>query len=142
VNSLAILTDTGGYLIAGTDNGVFQRQSGASTMSLLATGLPAVPVFNLVVDESNGKLFAGTHGRGVWAVDFANKPYLNPHYFWCEVCNFFGVGPINALLVESRGVPTAVSMRGLRNVGEPGAPVASRRPLDLEHASGVTGVRS
>jgi hypothetical protein len=94
VNSLSILTAGQGFVLAGTDNGIFSRGFAEKTMHPLAAGLPAVPVFALAVDNDQGKIFAGTHGRGVWALSFQNKPFLQPHAFWCETCNFFGPGPL------------------------------------------------
>ncbi len=52
-----------GILIAGTDFGVYALLD--STWIPLGSGLPMSPIFHLVV--SGDTLYAGTHGRGIWA---------------------------------------------------------------------------
>jgi len=70
VNSLAVLLDGAGrYVIAGTDKGVLVRGPGDVAFNPLASGRPAVPVYALALNTGNGKLYAGTHGREVWALE-------------------------------------------------------------------------
>lgn len=94
VDSLAFLFDGGDYVFAGTDGGVFVRGPADGAMHGLASGLPAVPVFALVVDSNAGKLYAGTHGRGAWALDLNNTPDVIISHFDCLSCNFFGPDPV------------------------------------------------
>ncbi len=55
-------------LDVGTDVGVFALPQGATSWTPLAAGLPTVPVTDLVYDGPHGRLIAGTHGRGVFAL--------------------------------------------------------------------------
>jgi hypothetical protein len=52
----------------GTDLGVFALPFGASSWTPLAAALPNVPVTDLVYDGPNGRLIAGTHGRGMFTL--------------------------------------------------------------------------
>ena len=54
------------YFVA-TDVGVFDTVDGGQTWSLLGQGLPNVVVTSLALNESNGKLFAGTYGRSFFS---------------------------------------------------------------------------
>src|SRR6185312_14682216 len=53
-------------LDVGTDIGVFALPFGTSSWTPLAAALPNVPVTDLVYDGPNGRLIAGTHGRGMF----------------------------------------------------------------------------
>ena len=55
-------------LDVGTDIGVFALPLGTTSWIPLAAALPNVPVTDLVYDGPNGRLIAGTHGRGVFAL--------------------------------------------------------------------------
>lgn len=55
-------------LDVGTDIGVFSMPFGGSTWTPLAAALPNVPVIDLVYDGPNGRLIAGTHGRGMFSL--------------------------------------------------------------------------
>lgn len=52
----------------GTDIGVFALPLGTSSWIPLAAALPNVPVTDLVYDGPNGRLIAGTHGRGMFSL--------------------------------------------------------------------------
>ena len=52
----------------GTDIGVFALPLGTTSWLPLAAALPNVPVTDLVYDGPNGRLIAGTHGRGMFAL--------------------------------------------------------------------------
>jgi hypothetical protein len=96
VNSVAVLKDgTNTYVLAGTDDGVYVRGPSDSQMNLLASGLPKVPVYGLFVDNTNGKLYAATHGRGVWVLDFNQTPMIFPDPYYCPDCNPFGPDPVS-----------------------------------------------
>jgi photosystem II stability/assembly factor-like uncharacterized protein len=51
-----------------TDIGVFALPLGASSWTPLAASMPNVPVIDLVYDGPRGRLIAGTHGRGMFAL--------------------------------------------------------------------------
>jgi hypothetical protein len=58
-----------GALIAATDGGVYGTgavSGGATSWSLVGTGLPKVQVQDLFVDPVSSDLYAVTHGRGAW----------------------------------------------------------------------------
>ncbi|HEY2849820.1 MAG TPA: hypothetical protein VGI97_08080 [Gemmatimonadaceae bacterium] len=55
-------------LDVGTDIGVFSMPFGGSSWTPLAAAMPNVPVADLVYDGPNGRLIAGTHGRGMFTL--------------------------------------------------------------------------
>ena len=55
-------------LDVGTDIGVFALALGTTSWVPLAAALPNVPVTDLTYDGPNGRLIAGTHGRGMFAL--------------------------------------------------------------------------
>jgi photosystem II stability/assembly factor-like uncharacterized protein len=62
---------TGNSLYVGTDIGMFQSLDGGATWVALNQGtIPAVPVFD-VEQNLNGRIFAGTHGRGAFQLNVA-----------------------------------------------------------------------
>ena len=63
-----------GTLYAATDIGVFGTTDGGVTWSPLAPGLPLVAVLGLTMDAQTRTLWAGTHGRGMWAVQLKPPP--------------------------------------------------------------------
>jgi hypothetical protein len=56
-------------LYVGTDRGVYVSLDRGSSWQALQSGLPNVPVHDLVVHPRDRELVAGTHGRSVWIVD-------------------------------------------------------------------------
>lgn len=52
-------------VFVGTDIGVFHSTDGGNTWAPFNSGLPDVPVYDLA-QNSNGTIFAGTHGRGAF----------------------------------------------------------------------------
>jgi hypothetical protein len=50
----------------GTDIGVFYRNTDTEGWMWFSNGLPVVPVYDIKVMPSIGKIRIGTHGRGVW----------------------------------------------------------------------------
>lgn len=57
-----------GDLYASTDFGVLRLPTGSGTWSAPATGLPAVTVYGLTIDARGKRLYAATHGRGVYVL--------------------------------------------------------------------------
>ena len=53
----------------GTDRGVYVSLDRGESWEALQSGLPNVPVHDLVVHPTERELVAGTHGRSVWIVD-------------------------------------------------------------------------
>ncbi len=72
VPALRLMVDrsdvTGATLYLGTDLGVYRStDSGATWSGFNQSTLPPVPVFDLEENDNN-LIFAGTHGRGAWAM--------------------------------------------------------------------------
>ncbi len=57
------------YLIVGTDIGVFYSDATTIHWKPYGEGIPAVYVLDLKIRQTTRKLYAGTHGRGVYSVD-------------------------------------------------------------------------
>ena len=60
-------------LYIGTDNGVYRSTNAGTTWTIFGAGLPNVQVRDLEFNSSLGVLAAGTFGRGVWEISFANN---------------------------------------------------------------------
>jgi hypothetical protein len=56
-----------GGVVLGTDLTTFYRAKGATTWQVLGTGLPLTVVMDLEA-APDGKLYAATHGRGIWSI--------------------------------------------------------------------------
>lgn len=56
-------------LYIGNDLGVFYRDANHTDWIPFRNGLPTVPVFDLLINKTSGKLTAGTYGRGLWRSD-------------------------------------------------------------------------
>jgi photosystem II stability/assembly factor-like uncharacterized protein len=57
------------YLIVGTDIGVFYSDADLIDWKAYGEGMPAVYVLDLKIRQATRKLYAGTHGRGVYSID-------------------------------------------------------------------------
>ncbi len=58
-----------GRVYASTDYGVVVRAAGGTTWNVAGAGLPAVAVYQLVIDSASRSLYAVTHGRGIYRLD-------------------------------------------------------------------------
>jgi len=69
--------DTGGApmdaIYVGMDVGVYY-QSDVTPWQLHETGLPNTPIYDLEINETNGKIKAGTFGRGLWEAQLFGAP--------------------------------------------------------------------
>ncbi|MCP3981133.1 MAG: hypothetical protein GY716_17685 [bacterium] len=63
-----------GQLFAGSDVGVHWSADGGSNWSVLRSGMPWVVVQDLVLNDLSRTLFAGTHGRSMYAFDLGQLP--------------------------------------------------------------------
>jgi hypothetical protein len=61
--------DVTGDLYAGSDYGALRLESGATTWTLAAPGMPNVEVPGLTIVPSARKLYAATHGLGAWSLN-------------------------------------------------------------------------
>ncbi|MFI5237489.1 MAG: WD40/YVTN/BNR-like repeat-containing protein, partial [Ignavibacteriales bacterium] len=67
VHSLVIDPFTSTTVYVGTETGVYQSTNGGTSWVTFSTGMPSyVPIDELVLQTGTNKLFAFTHGRGVW----------------------------------------------------------------------------
>jgi hypothetical protein len=65
-------------IFAGTDVGVFHSSDGGNTWQAYSDGLPDVPIYDLA-QNSNGVIFAGTHGRGAYILGNGATPTPTPN---------------------------------------------------------------
>ena len=106
-----------------TDIGVFALPLGASTWTPLAAAMPNVPVIDLVYDGPRGRLIAGTHGRGMFALATSSAVLRG---------NVTNTGTLSAL--DAQAILAAV-------VGLPLPPGATRYPNGDANCDGdVTAV--
>ena len=64
----------GGGLVAGTDNAVFYRPANSRTWSVLGRRLPTTTTLQIRTDPSGHRLYASTHGRGIWSYNLDQLP--------------------------------------------------------------------
>lgn len=64
-------------LFLGTEFALFTSLDGGSHWTRFMSGLPTVPIADLVVHPRDGELVAGTHGRSAWVVDIAPLREIN-----------------------------------------------------------------
>ncbi|HLI77391.1 MAG TPA: choice-of-anchor D domain-containing protein, partial [Acidobacteriaceae bacterium] len=78
VNALVVDPAVTSTIYAATDVGVFATTDGGSTWTPLVTGLPNVAVLGLTLDPPTRTLWAGTHGRSMWALQLPQPPTATP----------------------------------------------------------------
>lgn len=78
VNALVVDPEVTNTIYAATDVGVFATTNGGNTWTPLVTGLPNVAVLGLALDPSTRTLWAGTHGRSMWASQLLQPPTATP----------------------------------------------------------------
>lgn len=65
-----------GAIYAGTAAGVFYKDNTMSKFVEFQVGMPrGVMVTDLKIHSGSGKIFAGTHGRGIWSANLYDRPY-------------------------------------------------------------------
>jgi hypothetical protein len=67
INTIALDANNNAYI--GTDNGIYYRSTSMSDWVPYYNNLPYVPVTDLVISEADGRIRAGTFGRGIWTSD-------------------------------------------------------------------------
>jgi hypothetical protein len=97
------------FLVVGMEAGVYATFDRGANWTTFGAGLPPVPVYDLVFQESEHALVLGTHGRSIWVLDHveplaqltpevvSGTGYLFPvppaHYKTIQVGQFwFGAG--------------------------------------------------
>jgi len=74
-----ISMETSSILWLGADDGVYRSTDAGGSWARFGSGLPHVPVYEIAIDRDRGRLFAGTHGRGVWIL---TRPFLSNFEGW------------------------------------------------------------
>jgi len=69
VNKLIFRKGTNYEIYAATDIGVYYRTASMSSWQRLGTNLPFMVVYDIQINNCTQKLYAGTYGRGMWAID-------------------------------------------------------------------------
>ncbi len=72
-NCIVYETGTNDGLYVGTDLGVFHRDASMSGWNAFMTGLPNVVIGELEISYLDGKIWAGTYGRGLWESPLYNS---------------------------------------------------------------------
>jgi photosystem II stability/assembly factor-like uncharacterized protein len=120
------------FLVAGLETGVYASFDRGAHWSPLGDGLPPVPVYDLVFQERDHALVAGTHGRGIWVLDHveplaefnpqapsarffsvapAYRKVIYPGQFWFGAGEFFAPNPTSgAILTWYLPEPGAVTV--------------------------------
>jgi hypothetical protein len=63
-------------IYVGTGVGVFYRDKTMTKFVEFQVGMPrGVMVTDLKLHEASGQIFAGTHGRGIWSANLADRAY-------------------------------------------------------------------
>jgi photosystem II stability/assembly factor-like uncharacterized protein len=108
INSIAPDPDWHGRLIVGTDVGAYLSDDGGLSWSVLGSGMPKVVVQDLVLDEPSRTLFAGTHGRSMYAYDLDQLPDPDADCALADPGAFAAPGEVPSLGVAKTGVDTAL----------------------------------
>jgi photosystem II stability/assembly factor-like uncharacterized protein len=58
-----------GFLVVGTDTGLFYSRDDGANWTALKRGFPTVPVFDVQFVKASHDLLVATHGRGIFALD-------------------------------------------------------------------------
>lgn len=75
INTIAVDANNNAYI--GTDNGIYYRSTSMNDWVPYYNNLPYVPVTDLVISEADGRIRAGTFGRGIWTSDLYSSCVLN-----------------------------------------------------------------
>jgi hypothetical protein len=78
VNAIAVAPGSPNLWFVGTDIGVWNCTDGGASWSPCENGLPNAVIADLEIQVATHKLFAGTHGRGAWELDFGPLLDLEP----------------------------------------------------------------
>ena len=75
--------DNSNDLWVGTDQGVFRSEDGGSSWAGFSNlGMPNTPVYDIKVDNFNGRVYAATHGRGMFML--TTSPVLYTFEGWVD----------------------------------------------------------
>jgi hypothetical protein len=89
-------------LFVGTDVGVYTSVNRGGSWQRFMTGLPTVPVHDLIIHPRDRELVAGTHGRSIWIADIAPLQQFtddvvkaSAHLFAPRIAFQYGEPPVN-----------------------------------------------
>ncbi len=80
-NAISIEPSAHENLWLGTDTGVFKSTDSGSSWAPFNKGLPNAPVYMISIDETHGRVYAATHGRGAFVL---TKPFLSNFEGWVD----------------------------------------------------------
>lgn len=69
VATLSVAAGTSGSIYVGNELGVFYKKGNGNVWQPFYNGLPKCPVYDLLINFSQGKIRAATFGRGIWESD-------------------------------------------------------------------------
>jgi photosystem II stability/assembly factor-like uncharacterized protein len=78
-NTVAVENST--TIWVGADDGVYKSVDSGASWNRFGSGLPHAPVYEIAIDRQRGRLFAATHGRGVYVL---TQPFLTNFEGWVE----------------------------------------------------------
>jgi photosystem II stability/assembly factor-like uncharacterized protein len=79
INTISIEVNDTQRLWVGTDDGIYRTINGGAHWDRFSDGLPRVPVYEIALDETRGRAWAGTHGRGAFVL---TQPFLSNLEGW------------------------------------------------------------
>lgn len=65
-NTIVTVKNSSGKLVIGTDIGIYYKNPSENIWNVFGSKLPPVVITDLVINYTNGKIYAGTFGRGIW----------------------------------------------------------------------------
>ena len=77
---LCLAIDNNDNVYAGTDYGVFVKLNNTTVWYYFSNKLPRTRVNDLMLNRTNGILYAATYGRGVWRTSVVNTPCSDAFY--------------------------------------------------------------
>ena len=79
VNSVIVEPGAASRVWLGTDIGIYKSHTSGGSWFKFGNGLPNAPVFEISIETSRNRVFAGTHGRGVFMI---TQPFLSNFEGW------------------------------------------------------------
>ncbi|MFN0087491.1 MAG: HYR domain-containing protein [Blastocatellia bacterium] len=80
-NTISIEPSSPSVLWLGTDMGVYKSTNGGASWTRFNKGLPNVAVYEISIDEEHRRVYAGTHGRGVFVI---TSPLVSNFEGWVD----------------------------------------------------------
>ena len=111
-------------LFAGTEFSAYASVDGGRSWHRIMTGLPTVPVHDLVIHPRDGDLIAATHGRSIWILDdITPLQQLTPDVMLAESHLF-----TQRVATQWRGISRGATRGHLMFMGKNPLTVAQREP--------------